>query len=359
MRTYSTIISLILLVAFANATKSVSYSDIVYSLMELNDSTDTTQSLENLRKINVSFTESKEKLTEFDNKLRLRCKAAQTMGANKLQTRGNQLIALEQAKSENLAKQDSIRKAQEAAKNIVVANQEEIRTLNKQIAEERAALRQSEKARAERYMIYRRLLNFVEDELASSAAQRKTEMGAINVDKSFSGKTAFVQLQRIRSDLTDISAKTADPMAKSMITTLLMITQDSNKSLFVDQDLVSKVRSLISTLMDKEASSYAAEKEATDGKITLFESMIETKATEADRKKEEELMNVAELASLEQAVKAIDYEIKSNNKAQEKQRKKNAVQDQICERQEDLIKLHLNDFALLETQFNDLKNNLA
>lgn len=356
MRTYSTIISLIVLVACANATKTVSYSDIVYSLMELNDNP---QGLENLGKINESLAESKKKLTQYDEKLKFRCQSTSTSGVQKLQAQGEQLVAIEQAKKDNLDKQNSLRAAQEAAKNLVAKNQEDIRAFHAKVAAERAALEHSERARAERYLIYNRLRTFVQDELTSGAPQRKTDMGAINVDKSFSGKTSFVQLERIRSDLTSIASRASDPMTKSMITTLLMITQSEGKNLFVDQALITKVQGLLSTLMQKEADAFEAEKKAADNSIASFQAMIATLSEEVDRKNEEELMNVAEVASLVLNFRSLENEVKSFTRKQEKQRKKNAIQEDLCNRQEALIKLHANDFDLLESQFKQLKNNLA
>lgn len=357
MRTYSTIISLIFIVACANATKSVSYSDIVYSLMEVNQDTNTNKSLENFNKIDLSFKESKDKLEAWDVSLKKRCSDAQLMGVDKLQSQGTHLISLEKSKRENLEKQAAVRQAHEKTKALVTANMDEIKFLNEKIIVEKATFLENEKKRAERYMIYRRLISFVEDELTGN--QRKTNMNDFNVDKNFSGKTAFVQFERIRSDLATISAKTADPMAKSMITTLLMLTQDSNKNLFVDPELVTKVKSLITLLMGKEYNSYLAEKEAFEKNTEGCNAIINGKTDEVDREKEQELMDVAEIAALEQAVRNIESEIKSVARAQEKQRKKNAIQGQMCQKQEDITKLHMNDLASFEAQFKDLKNNLA
>lgn len=358
MRTYSTIISLIFLVAFANATKSISYSDIVYSLMELNDN-NTVKGLENLNKINVSFAESKEKLVALDARLKDRCAAAQQMGAHKLQSQGNQLIALQKSKNDFLEKQTAVRKEQENAKQFVAAAQKEIEGLRETIASEKAAFLASEKRRAERYSIYHRLVSFAEDELTSNAPQRTTEMGAINVDKSFSGKTSFVQFERIRSDLANISAKSSDPMAKSMITTLLMITQSSDKKLFANSELVQRVKSLIETLMSKEWDTNEAERQALVKNTDAYNAMINAKSEEADGQKDQELMHVAELASLELSVRNSENEIKAYTKAQEKQRKKNSVQDEMCQKQEAMLKLHKADFESFEAQFKDLQVNLA
>jgi len=356
MRTNSTIISLLLLVACANATKSVSYSDIVYSLMELNDDN---KSLESFTKINLSLTESKEKLNTFDAKLKERCVMAQQSGSEKLQNQGRQIISLEESKIETSVKQAEIRFAQEAAKTIVASSIEEIKKFNELMNSEKASYLTNEKKRAERYMIFKRLISFVEDELESNEAQRKTKMDTINVDKSFTGKTAFVQMERIRSDLTNISAKTADPITKSIITTLLMITQSSNKYLFVNPELVAKIKNLIAQLMDKEQESDQAESKAVEKNVANYKAIITVKTRQADLKKQEEIMNVAELASLEQTVRNIENEVKAYTRAQERQRKKNAIQDQMCQKQDQLIKLHFNDLGSFEAQFKDLQNNLA
>lgn len=359
MRTYSSIITLLFFVACANATKSVSYSEIVYSLMELNDSNDNKSTLENFKKINLAFNESKENLNKFDAKMKSRCQLVLNMGVTKLQAQGRQLISLEKSKTENLEKQTALRSSQENATKVVADNEGEIRKLREKIREEKTSFLTNEKRRAERYMIFKRLINFLEDELVSSVEQRKTDMTNINVDKSFSSKTSFVQLERIRSDLADISSRSSDPIAKSMITTLLMITQANNRNLFVNNELVEKVKNLISQLMKKEQDSNEAERVAVEKNVAGYNTMIEAKLEESDRKKREELMNVAELASLEQGVRNIENEIKAYTKAQEKQRKKNTVQDQLCQKQDILIKLHASDLASFESQFKELQNNLA
>lgn len=355
MRTYSTFISLIFLVACANATKSVTYSDIVYSLIELNQEVNPNEGLEHLKKVNVSFAESKEKLEALDTRLRKSCTESQQYFQSKLQNQGNQLVSLEKSKAQNLLRQTEVAEAQEKERKIVAQNTEEINRLNGKIADEKAAFLENEKKRAEKFLVYSRLRNFIQDELIGS--QRSTEMGAFNVDKSFSGKTSFVQFEHIKTDLAGIHAKTSDAFARTMITALISITQD--KKFFVSKELVEKVQMLLNNLRRNEVHANEIEVQTLKTNKKSYKAIIKTIVEETERKSYEILGLASELSALQQNVKNFDSEILSFTKAQERQRRKITFHEQMCKKQDELINLHRKDFQSLEAQFQDLQNNLA
>ncbi len=357
MRTYSTIISLIFMLACANATKSVTYSDIVYSLMELNQDPNAQKHLENLKQINDSFAESKEKLKKWDAIVQERCAKIQAIGVRQVQDKNDELITLQKTKTENLEKQANVRRANEAAQTLLSENKKEIKDLQNKIKEERAGFAESEKKRAEKLLIYKRLKNFVQDEL--SGTQRNTVMGTINVDRSFSGKTSFVQLERIRSDLTDISAKTSDTIVKSMITTLIAITQSADKSLFASPAIVQKIRSLIDLLIQKEKDANQVDSEVFNKNLSNYSNLISSKTDEAERKGNEVLQLKAELAALEQDIRNNDNEVTVITKFQQKLVKKNRVQQEICAKQNELVNVHNRDFDSFKSHFQILASDMA
>jgi len=355
MRTYSTILSLIFVLAFANATKMVSYSDIVYSLMEL---TEDDGKMEALKKINLSFNETKEKLQLFDKKLKERCERGMRMGTTKVQGLFFQYNSLEQTINSLLAQQTLLAESELKAKEIISQNEEAVLKLQKDISHEKLSYEDKLKKNVERTLIFKRLLNFIEDEITASA-KRTTQMGNYKVDKTISSQPSFIELQRIKNDLNEIANNTADPIAKSMIATLIMITQNEKQSTFSDPEIVRRIRNLITQLMEKDKAMIAEEGQSTINKVNSLNELINEKLAENDKKRNERYMNSAEITSITDTVRSLQIEIDGYKKTQKKQVKKNDSFNDLCARQNELIQRHdlyLNTFEVsvkrLETELN-------
>jgi len=349
MRIFSTIISLIFMVAFAHTTKMVSYSDIVYSLMEVTDEP------QNLKDFDISFIDSMAKLQAFDLVLKARCSSSKLLGENKLVSFNGQIEALEKSKSESLKRSEELYLDQEYAKSALNDALGTIQTSKNNIFLERGVLSYHEQQTAERINIYRRLLSFIDDELTGE--QKTTEMGKYNVDKSFTGQTSFAQIDKIKNNLATIAKKATDPVAKSIITTLITIS--SNGSFFASQELVNKFQELINTLISKEYDSFRNARDASEKNIESYNNLINEKYNVVDEMREKSAMNAAEITGLQQNVRNLENEIASYRKNIEKQNKKNSMNFDLCTKQDELFRLHFDDLQSFQSQVEELKAKLA
>ena len=137
----------------------------------------------------------------------------------------------------------------------------------------------------ERARVLRRLSNLVQDELVGS--QRNSTVGQYHLDTKLSGYT-FLEVHNQLKEL-----KSHDPIVKSMITTLILITQDK-KNIFANHENVGKIQAMIENIIKKDAvageklrQEVAEKKEEilkslrslADDMFKVMESLAEKRAT--------------------------------------------------------------------------------
>lgn len=244
MNKFFTIISMLLFVAFANSTKKVSYLDIVSSLAQV---THVEGAGELAHQMVQSYAESLQKLQAYNAALDHQCnnilKRANEKHQNFQTAINNTNASIENMQNDNKETAAQIVQLQKDQHE----NEENAQKLKREIIEDAQTLQEKTLAIVERARVLRRLANLVEDELVGD--QRNSTVGQYNVDKSLSGYS-FVE---VHSQLKELQS-THDPIVKSMITTLILITQDQ-KNIFANQETVGKIHNMIEEIIKRDASN--------------------------------------------------------------------------------------------------------
>jgi hypothetical protein len=347
MHKFTTIISLLFIVAAANCMKKVSYSEIVSSLMQV---THVEGGAEIVDSISANYKESMKVLLAYDNQVSNQCTTITERANKKLEEAQNVLeggiksIQEFEASSKALAVEiNEEQDGQEGNKN----NAERLRS---ELVDDREKLQAKTIAIIERARVLQRLSNIVADELVGK--QRDSTVGNFKIDNAASGYS-FIQVHNQLKELN-----THDPMVKSMIAALIMITQDQ-KNLFANQGAVSKIQAMINDIIKKDAITGQKLREAASEKVNtiqktlsvLADTMMHTMDTLAEKK-----------AKIVQNTNLINY-LRTEQKGIEKyilRAKKRAESNlSICTNVEKLNKLHTADFQLGVSKFDELKKVLS
>ena len=251
-----TVISLLFIVAYANCTKKVSYSEIVSSLAQVShvegaepliDATATTMA------------ESLEKLGGFQAALNNQCASVTKRGSAKAAA----FAASIKASTDSIVELngDNVRLTGEINDAVAAqeGNQKNAENLRDELKTDAGVLQDKTMAIVERKRVLRRMLNLVQDELAGT--QRDSTVGDFHVDKKLSG-FSFVE---VHNQLKELDSH--DPIVKSMITTLILITQDK-KNLFANQENVGKIAAMIEEIIKKDMANGQKLRESSADKAT-------------------------------------------------------------------------------------------
>ena len=342
-----TVISLLYIVAYANCTQKVSYSEIVSSLAQVShvDGADTI-----VDAVSSSWAESLLKLQKFNIVLTDQC-------TNILKRSNAKMVAFQAAVKGNAASieensADSLKLAREITQAIEdqAGNKANAEKLKEELVNDAGVLQDKSLAIIERARVLRRLSNIVQDEL--TGAQKESTVGDFKVDKKLSGYS-FLE---VHNQLKELNSH--DPIVKSMITTLVLITQDQ-KDLFANQKQVGKIQAMIEQIIKKDAAAgleirAAAAKKAGEIHASLSEladDMMKVMNTIAEKR-----ATIVQNNQIVSFVKAEQVGIAANMTRAEARKVSNVA---MCKKVQDLNKVQQGDFKSGVQRFADLKKLVA
>jgi chromosome segregation ATPase len=343
MNKLSTIISLLFIVAFVNS--KVSYSDIVSSLAEISS---VNGGVEHVEQTLSSFKESTKLFGAFDERLSSECKHIQERSDRRNQEISNILAGLNKQVTDM---QNDNKSAAEDIVNLektLESNNSGIENLNNQKEEDRSSVEAKTLNLVQRRRILQRLSNLVRDELTGE--QRSATVGNFNVDKKLSGYS-FVEVHNQLKEL-----KSTDAMTKSMITTLIMITQ--NKNVFANHESVAKIDNLINQIIEKDAKTVVQLREESEKKQESLNNQINNFRQENDKifdslsNKRNTLVANARLNTTIQA------EIVSVTMHQQRANKRSKNNADMCNNLKTMIGVHTRIYEETTSRLTELKNQL-
>merc|ERR1711988_238329 len=167
-----------------------------------------------------------------------------------------------QLKKQSEALELAVKSGQESLKE----GQAKVQQLKADAVEEASAVQERVLGIVERDRVLRRLINIINDEITGE--QRTATIGKYNVNREVSGIT-FLEVHNQLKGLT-----TSDPVVKSMISTLILITQDK-KELFSNQENVGKIRALIEGIIRKDNAAVARIRTASAKKVASIQRGIQ------------------------------------------------------------------------------------
>lgn len=234
-----TFFAFLLIATFVNSSKMVCYSDVAQSLLELHAGNDEISA--RLNAVNESFRASHKSLEAVKSGLDNSCKrlvAANTSNLEALKKR----IQDFQAKNQGMVKANEALSAENVRnKALLETEKNNKRKLKEEVKKGLTELNNKRLEIQEVLNILRRLRNFALDEL-NATTKRNSEMTNYSVVSK--NGVSFIETSNLQEELRSIMKK-SEVTSKSLISTLIFMTQVQNRSRFTDPKLLNKVIALL------------------------------------------------------------------------------------------------------------------
>ena len=354
MNKLSTIISILFVISFANCTQKISYSDIVYNLMELNgDNSD--EKLTQLKATNEGFIKSRTFLLKLDHDLVDKCKAISKESEAKLKVLQSDILNMEKnvaaLKQANVVVDSTLAALKvERVQHVKTVDDAQLKVFGG-----KQRLRDLEVSVTERVAVLIRLRNILADELTGS--QRTSTVGTFNVNKAASGYK-FVELESIKESLNSLKAD-SDILTKSMITTLIMISEKKGGNLFANPKTVAKIFAMVEKIMTVTKNSLNAAKNTHRSNVLNLQKIIAMAKRQVENVDEKTMRLSAQKSANVANVNYLNAGVVSIKKSAAKNVRKNRIYTEICNKQSALVNRHKKTLNDIMSKFDGLRADLS
>jgi len=237
------IFAILLIVTFVNTSKSISYSDVAQSLVQLHD--EPTEGLAKLNEVAESFADSHKNLDSVIEANQGMCERLEKMG-NAVKAGLAARIKNAQGEIETLANQTEVNK-KIIADNIAAekAEVQKIKEAGAEIKKEATNLVKKEAELEETVNVLNRLKNIARDELAGKT-KINTEMGQYKVVNNHG--VSFIQRVNLKQELHGLLSKT-HTASKALISTLIMMAANDDGH-YSDPKIVAKIIAVLDKIIN-------------------------------------------------------------------------------------------------------------
>jgi hypothetical protein len=346
------IFAILLIIAFVNSNKMISYSDIVSSLVELsiddNGITNINTIVENFQNSNSLLTNLKTSVTENCRKL-VKNNDAHTFSLKEKVISYQKSV--EKLSNENKEITSQIQNDEGSVKSEV----EKVRIAKADIQEAQKDALNKEKDILETVNVLKRLKYIAIDEL-QGIQQKTTEMHKFNV--TIQASASFLQLPSFQQDLKGLLSK-ADSVNKGLISTLILLAQSAGKQTFANPETVKKIVAMIEKIIENSLTKMQGNIKAKDEKVKSYNEIVENSRNLITRLKEEIQRKVHTKASNEKEVVFYNNDIIFFNKALNRRFKRNTFNVGLCKEQTELVDKHYTRYVESLDKVNELRTQLA
>jgi hypothetical protein len=352
VKTCLNIFAILLIVTFVNTSKSITYSDIAQSLVQLHQAP--IDGLAKLGEISESFQTSNKFLLEVRTGITNTCERLSTESVNvlaalnkKVSTYTDQNTELD---SHVAGSKGEIEKSTEGQK----AEVEKIKQAKEDITKGAINLLTRENDLNETINVLHRLKNIAQDELAGKV-QIKTQMTGINVVSN--NGVSFIQLSNLKEELKTIMKKT-DTQAKSLISTLIMMA-DSDDGHYSDPKIVAKIMAILDKIIASNVEKKKNLNSEWNEQVKSLTAIFENAADMIMRLKEEVIShtNMIEVFNKEKSINNND--ILFINKAIKRRQDRTAFHVEYCKNMNEKTEVYVKRYAATVVKVNELKTELS
>jgi hypothetical protein len=341
------ILSVLLIVTFANATKKVSYSEILSSLAEVSPPAPSAAAL--MDSMNRAYAASLEKFNGFTNELKRQCNGLR----DAFQKNSAAFAVSQKANNDFIGKLNKsnvlLISSIAIGEDFVKKTTKEVESIVVELEDDKKALEQRELTSIERQRVLKRLVNLVQDEL--TGGQRNSTVNTYNVDNNFS-KFSFVeihnQLKELQSD---------DAIVKSMITTLIMLT--SERGIFANQKQVGKIITLIEDIIRKDAlnlKEYMITAGAKRAKLRELKKGLNEQIETSSLKNRQ---NLHQISLNKDRIQHLQTTSNEEEKSFQRSQTRNNRNMQACAEAEKMARGQHGSIKASQERFSDLRSLLA
>jgi hypothetical protein len=345
------IFAIILFVSFVNTTKLVSYSDVVSSLLQLND--DPNVGLSNLNTIAEEFAASNKLLTDLKTITTENCSKVNSRSAERLENIKGQIESFNQDINrlrDVIAKINSEATYDEGA---VKDEVEKIKKANADIKVAKQSAIEKEQAILETIQVLKRLKNLAQDELLGMQ-QKTTEITKFNVTIT----TSFIQMNSFTEQLKSVMGK-SETASKSLISTLILLVQSAGKQTYSNPETVRKILDLLDRIIaDNQTKNRTNDQELLDS-VKQYDSIINNSKELIARIREDIAKKLNDKSAAESNILMQQNDILFLQKAIARREKRNKFTSDICSGQASLIERHFAQYEKTLNHVNVLKSQLT
>lgn len=318
MNKFFTIISLLFIVTYADC-KKISFSDILTSFSQISQVEGAGDLVEATHR---EFEASVQKLEEYDGIVNNACSNLVTRSeGNKARLEGDiaktqltiDLMNARNAEIEQELVESASHQEEYAASKVQLEND---------LKEAAQDLENKALAIVERARVLRRLSDVLDDNLVGS--QRSGTVSNFNVDKSLSGYS-FVEVHNQLKEL-----KSNDAMVKSMISTLILITQD--EGLFANQETVGKIKNLLNSILVRDQENGEALRQAFAERTVSINESISSLVDNMNKETESDAERRAVLAENAVLTKFAESELADMRNHLNRNDARSQSNQQVCEK---------------------------
>lgn len=352
MKNTLNILAILLLIACANATKKISYSDIVSSLVELTDNKQ--EALSNVNNIVENFENSNTLLSNLKTRITENCQLLNQRSSEQ-QSKLQSKIESYQAAMDKLAKESKEVAAEVIADEAAVkAEAEKIRFAKKDIKQTQTETLNNEKAIYEAVNVLKRLKNLAIDEL-QGAQQKSTQMNRFNV--TITTPPAFIQFSDFHGELKGLLSKT-DSVNRGFISTLILLTQSAGKQTFANPEAVRKIVAMIDRILANSYEKIQANQKQGQEKVASYSAIVENSRALIARLKEEIQKKISHRSNNDDQIIFYKNDVLFMQRALARRAKRSAFSFGLCKEQNNLIDKHYRKYLESVNFVNDLRSSL-
>ena len=346
------IFAILFIVTCVNTTKSISYSDLAQSLVQLQD--EPMEALASLNTVSEGFADSHKTLDSLAAVNSATCErleaAQQSVNKGLAQSLKNAHSQIEELGANNKVQAASIKHAADTE----AEEEAKIKVAIADIKKEAKELVKKENELEETVNVLLRLKNIAQDELAGKT-KITTEMGQYNVVSKHG--VSFIQVSNLKQELHSLLQK-SHTQSKALISTLIMMASNDDGH-YSDPKIVAKILAVLDKIIASNTlkkhnlqGEFAKEKEANKQIIEMAGEMI-INVMEGSVKAQSRM----EINNKE--VLMYNRDIQSIQAAQVRRKGRNEFNQNYCDEQMKMMKTYQTRYAEVASKVNEMKSELA
>merc|ERR1712151_248108 len=344
--------AILLIVTFVNTSKSISYSDIAQSLVQLHD--EPTEGLAKLNEVAESFADSHKSLEGVIDANHGMCERLVKMGES---VKAGLAAAIKHAHGEIETLAHSIEENQKIIDNNVGAQKAEVQKIKEAAADikkESSNLVKKEAELEETVNVLNRLKNIARDELAGNT-KINTEMGQYKVVNNHG--VSFIQRVNLKQELHGLLTKT-HTASKALITTLIMMAANDDGH-YSDPKIVAKIIAVLDKIINANESKKNHLKADFQRDSQMNQEIIQNSSDMIINYKEQAIRSEFAISLAHRETNMYNRDIQYFTEMDGRRENSRKFHANFCANQKHMMAIYQKRYAAVATKMNELKSELS
>merc|ERR1712151_1095375 len=336
--------AILLIVTFVNTSKSISYSDIAQSLVQLHD--EPTEGLAKLNEVAERFADSHKSLEGVIDANHGMCERLVKMGES---VKAGLAAAIKHAHGEIETLAYSIEANQHIIDINVGAQKAEVQKIK-----EAAAVVKKEAELEETVNVLNRLKNIARDELAGNT-KINTEMGQYKVVNNHG--VSFIQRVNLKQELHGLLSKT-HTASKALISTLIMMAANDDGH-YSDPKIVAKIIAVLDKIINANESKKNHLKTDFQRDSQMNQEIIQNSSDMIINLKEGSIKAEFAISLAHRETNMYNRDIQYFTEMDGRRENSRKFHANFCANQKHMMAIYQKRYAAVATKMNELKSELS